>query len=1118
MSPSAGPSQFCLFLFGAFRLERNGKAIRLSRRKVQALLAYLALEPGPHTREQLAALLWGDTSDHQARTSLRTTLVALHHELGSQIVLAERDTVLLNPDFPLWIDVRAFDESRAQSQACASRPGADRVAIAELQAAIDLYRGELLQEMYDDWVLVVRERYRTFYLDALLQLTQLFRTASEYEHAIDSAHRALAVDPANERAYQHLMFCELAHGDRYAALKIYEQCVRALREELAVEPALETAALGQWLKQAPAAPALAARVTNLPISLTSFVGRQREMAEVKRLLTGSPSGRLLTLTGAGGSGKTRLAIQAATDLIDAFHDGVWWVELVALSDPTLVPQAVAKALGIRESPTQPPVETLVGACKAKQLLLVLDNCEHLVLACARLAETLLTHCPDFQILATSREPLRIPGEQVWTVPLLSVPAAEPSSLAALLLEFEGIRLFVERAGAVRPDFVLDEGNALAIAQICRRLDGIPLAIELAAARVNVLTPGEIAARLDDRFNLLTGGNRTALPRQQTLRALIDWSYELLSEEERVLFRRLAVFSGGRNLEAVEQVCGSVPLDPVRVCDLLGQLVAKSLLVVEEKNGSMRYGFLDTIKAYALAKLGESGEAEQTRRRHLEHFLGLAEEAGHKLSGPEHALWLNCLEVEHNNFRTALLFALAESDHENALRLCIALKPLWEERGYWNEAREWLERTRDQACVRLGAGASESLRSRYAWAQAYSSYFADMLGDYDAARALADESLAQFRVISETGGVAYALARLASLSFNHGAYARAAELWAESVKLWRGLGDRYWVLTLLQQLSMARRRLGDYAGARALLEESLALSREAGDSRGIANALNSLGVVTYHQADYGAAQHFYLEALQVYRAFDDQYSVAGVALNLGNVALARGDPATARASFEESLTIMRKIGDRRMIALLLASIGDIMRRQGDYGPARPLVTESVELQRALGDKRGIALGLKGLALLDLMEENYPSARRGVEEALELARAAGDQEIVPDLLNVTGHIYTAQDELARAQAAFAESLMRARELGSKLEMVNAFIGTAYLAAKTGQSVRGLLLVAAAESLLNTIKGQIDPLNQLWRDRILEVAHSQLDQPGYRQAWEQGRALTLGHAVELVMEQAG
>src|SRR5579884_1061615 len=441
---------------------------------------------------------------------------------------------------------------------------------------------------------------------------------------------------------------------------------------------------------------LSPETTNLPVQLTSFIGREKEMEEIKRLLSRT---RLLTLTGSGGCGKTRLAAQVGADLLADFADGVWLVELAAIADPALVPQTVASTLGIREEPGQRLLETLQQHLKPKSLLLLLDNCEHLSAACAQLAETLLQACPNLRILASSREALGIAGELAYRVPSLSLPELPrlPSAEAALvpaLARCEATRLFVERAALSYPGFALTEQNAPAVAQVCVRLDGIPLAIELAAARIKVLSADQIAARLDDRFRLLTGGSRTALPRQQTLRALIDWSYDLLSEAERTLLRRLSVFAGGWTLEAAEAVCSADALH------LLTSLVDKSLAVYEEQAGEARYRLLETVREYARDRLLESGEMEEVRERHFAFFLRMAEEIEPKLTGLEQAAWLDRLEGEYDNLRAASGWALSAAEGAQAgLRLAGALWRFWEIRGHIDEGRGRLKNALDRPDAR-----------------------------------------------------------------------------------------------------------------------------------------------------------------------------------------------------------------------------------------------------------------------------------------------------------------------------------------------------------------------------------------------------------------------------------
>ncbi len=426
--------------------------------------------------------------------------------------------------------------------------------------------------------------------------------------------------------------------------------------------------------------------TNLPVQLTSFVGREREMTEVKRLL---PTARLLTLTGTGGAGKTRLALHVAADVLEEFPNGVWLVELAALSDPALVPHTIASALRIREASGSPMLATLLDYLQYKKLLLMLDNCEHLIEACAHLAEAMLRACPDLRILATSREPLGVPGELAWRVPSLSLP--EPGWLPSpeTLMKYGAVRLFIERAAVGQPTFTLTPQNSVPVATVVQRLDGIPLAIELAAARVQGLSVEQIARRLDDLFRLLTRGSRTSPPRHQTLQGVLDWSYHLLSEAEQMVLRRLAVFAGGWTLEAAEEVCGGgVEFD---VLDLLTQLVFKSLVLMDERGGEVRYRFLETVRQYSWNKLSSSGEIAKLRERHRDSSLRLVERAEVELQGPNQRMWLERLETEHDNLRAALEWSLTEGGGaEPGLRLAGCLWRFWHERGYWSEGRRWLE--------------------------------------------------------------------------------------------------------------------------------------------------------------------------------------------------------------------------------------------------------------------------------------------------------------------------------------------------------------------------------------------------------------------------------------------
>jgi predicted ATPase/transcriptional regulator with XRE-family HTH domain len=658
-----------------------------------------------------------------------------------------------------------------------------------------------------------------------------------------------------------------------------------------------------------AEPAL--RQTNLPAALSSFVGRQSEIAALRRLLGGT---RLLTLTGVGGCGKTRLALQLAGELLWAYPHGIWLADLAALGDPELVPQTVARALSLRPTGEQPVLDMLCEHLAARHLLLILDNCEHLLPACAEFAEALLRACPHLEVLATSREPLGIIGETIWRVPPLSLPdggdreqgtgdrgqgtgdrdeamVASPSFPMSMGREGRGavgptpaqssvlspqssdaVRLFVERAQQYKPGFVLRPDTESAVVQICRRLDGIPLAIELAAARVSALSTEQIATRLADRFRLLTGGSRTALPRQQTLRATLDWSYGLLDEPERAALRRLSVFVGGFTLEAAEAIVAGE-----NAVDLLMHLVDKSLVIAELQDGAARYRMLETVRQYGDEKLAEAGEAEATGTRHVAWCLVLADAAADNYRGPDQGTWLNLLDREYSNIRAALSWCLsAEHAATLGLRLASRLPWFWEVRGYLAEGRRWLEE--------LLAG----------------------------------------------GEAAPADVRCSALD---------------------GAG-------------VLARNQGDLAAAIRLHKQSVALARELNDEPLIARSLNGLAIAVAWAGDLPQAQALFEEGLELQQKLGNQWAVAVILMDLGNVASDKGDEERAAALYEQALPLAREQGDRRLVATLLQNLGNRYRNRGALDLAAARYHEGLSVYRELHDQIGIVRCLRVIAHLTL----------------------------------------------------------------------------------------------------------------------------------------------------------
>jgi DNA-binding SARP family transcriptional activator len=571
------PQTLRIWLLGGFRVSVGSRSIGEQEwhlRKAGSLLKVLALAPSHHLhREQVMELLWPDLHPKAALNNLHYALHVARRTLEpsaldsssvtSRYVRLRGEQLTLCPDSPLWVDVQAFQEA-ASAARHAMEPQAFRVAI-------DLYAGVLLPEdRYEPWVEERRAQLKELYFTLLLELGELYEERKEFELAIEALSRVVGEDATHEGAHLGLMRLYALLGRRREALSQYERLREVLLKNLGTEPEAATTSLQQQIwagtfppadsppagilpeEEVPTSPAQAARGHNLPLERTSFVGRERERLEVKRLLAMT---RLLTLTGAGGCGKTRLAVEVASDLVGAYPDGVWLVDLAPLSEAELVPQAVARALGVREQPDRPLLETLEDTLRPRKVLLVVDNCEHLVEAVATLVDALLDSCPGLRVLATSREQLNAAGEVPWVVPSLTVPYSRQQAYTPPVLEgYESVRLFVERARQRDPFFELNPRNGQAVAQVCRRLEGIPLAIELAAARMGVLSAEQLAMRLEDSLKLLSRGERTADPRHRSMRATLQWRHELLSEPERVLFRRLSVFAGGWTLEAAEEVC------------------------------------------------------------------------------------------------------------------------------------------------------------------------------------------------------------------------------------------------------------------------------------------------------------------------------------------------------------------------------------------------------------------------------------------------------------------------------------------------------------------------------------------------------------------------------------
>jgi len=814
-------------------------------------------------------------------------------------MLIERETVAF--DFDSDFDL---DTSNVQ------------LPISNLQMAAASYRGDFLDGFtladapdFDDWATLQREHFHRRITAVFDQLAHRQREQGALRDAIETASRWIAHDSINESAHRLLMQLHFENGDRDSALRAYENCRAILSKALKTQPAPETESLAEQIRTGTPPPRPDSPRINLPSPPTPLVGRERDLAATCELLSRLDI-RLLTLTGPGGVGKTRLAIQAAArvaaETASTFANGVCFVSLASLRDPALVVSTIAQTLEVQVPAGQEALQALKKYLRDKSFLLLLDNFEHLLEASTTVAE-LLAASPRLKVLVTSRAALHVSGEHEFSVPPLSIADA-------------AVQLFIQRAQALKPDFRPADLNL--IAEICARLDGLPLAIELAAARIKVLPPEAMLARMERRLPLLTGGPRDLPARQQTLRDTIAWSYDLLNEGEGRLFRRLGAFVGGFTVEAIENVAGVSSHSLPVTLDLLSSLVDKSLL----QSNQSRFTMLETIREFALERLAESGELEEVRRRHALFFVGLAEESVSKILGAEQRQWPERLAAEHDNLRASLAWALAsedEADAEMGLRLVGSLSWFWHLRGHWSEGRRWIA----QALIRC-AEAAPRLKVRalcgaglLAWAQ----------NDYGAARPHLETSLSLAPREGDKFTRANALGILGLLFIYQGEYAQAEPLLIESLDLFRELGDAFGIGITLIRLGIVAEFRSEWAQATALFEESLNHYRALGNTLGIAISLSSLAEAAIGQGEFGRAAALYRQSLPLMQSLGSDWYVALAVVGYAGVLIAQGQAAQGTRllgageamfnSLDAGLTpIDRAVYDRN-VAAARASLGE-----------------------------------------------------------------------------------------------------------------------------------------------------------------------------------------------------
>jgi len=1047
-----------LHLFGPMRILVDGESVPRARtRSVEWLLALLVLRHGQVVdRSWLAGLFWPESRESQALQNLRHALLSLRKALGSaanRIQSPTRDTLILDLQ-DADVDVLRFDRAlRSQEEAA-------------LREAVGAYTGPLLEGCQAEWIFWERQSREQSCLDALEKLADFAEARADYSEALTLLRRAETLDPLRDSTQRRLMQALAAAGEVPAALRTYQEHRLRLHREMQSEPDTETILLYRRLQTAgketpprrgdsrravsppparPAAPPVSLpgppplAGASLPHTITTLIGREEEVQKVVAQILAS---RLVTLAGTGGIGKTRLAIESAREAAPRFAEGAAFIALAALSEAALLPSFVAASLGLQEEGSadpDAPLRSLVACLSRGPILLVLDNCEQLIEAAAALCQNLLERCPHLHILATSRQRLGVNGEIVWRVPSLASPDAaqvphQEERIIADLLSYPATRLFVERAQRVRPGFrPTSWEEAQAVAQICHRLDGIPLAIELAAARVGVLTLPQIAARLDDRFRLLTDGNRGVLPRHQTLRALIDWSYDLLDAQERALFCRLSVFVDGCTLEAAQAICtaeqtisggdkpASAPLlsPSMDLFDTLASLVDKSLVQVREQETGLRYAMLETVREYAGGKLRESG-AEKTLDRHLTYFLNLAEEIGPALSGSAPETALSVVDSDLGNFRAALTWAQRpHAPADTYLRLAAALWPYWEMRGYHTEGREHLRAALDRAepqpasararallgaatlasvqfdvreAVRFGEESLERFRTQ----QDRGGIAAALLclgnsclekRDLNGARLLLTEGLELCRQVGWREGIASALGYLGRAAFGEGDVSLSRKLLEEGLAQAETLGDAHRTAHLLHNLAYVVLESGDAARARALQEQSLAIRRRLGYKPGIAHALNALGRAAQRQEDFTQALLYHEEAASLYLQLGNPAHTCNVFFQVGYVCYALGDYARACAAYEECLSLFQRLDNLPHLQSVFNRLGSTLFHLGQRNRARELHRQALERCHPDGDFDERLRSLERLAVVEAAEGDTKRAVRWIGTAESAREAVG-----------------------------------------------------------------------------------------------------------------------------------
>jgi len=1005
MSPN-----LALHFLGSPQLYLNNTLVTAKRRKAVALLAYLSIERGSHQRALLSNLFWPEYEQPKAFANLRHTLWEVQQAIGEGWIDADREQIRLNEKADIWLDTTHFKSLLGQSYVQQDIP----LRISLLADSAKLYRNQFLTGFslkdaypFNEWAYIESEDLRLKLVTVLTMISEDYCSLNEAEKAIPYARRLITLNPLNESAHRLLMDIYIQAGQHSAALKQYQFLEQTLRKELNLDPQSETRELYKKIRKGEAKPVPVekrAEITttkhNLPHQISSFIGREKEQAEITDLIANN---RLVTLLGTGGIGKTSLSLQMGHILLNKCPDGVWFISLDSLSDPALVPQTVASIFNIRESAERPAIDILTDVLREKKALLILDNCEHLLDACAQLATTLLTNCPNIKILATSREVLNITGEAIYQMPSLSLPEQDKVSLEELT-EYESVRLFTERATLAVTSFSLTNNNAQAVIEICHKVDGIPLAIELAAARVNILQVEEILYQLNDSFALLISDSRTSSERHQTLQASMDWSWGLLNEEEQIFLKQLSVFAGGWTLESAQAVCDD------DVLGLMDSLVKKSLIVVKQVSESKtRYRFHEIIRQYTREKLIKSGEEENIRTRHLKYFEQFAEQAEPAMRGPAQAEWYERFYAELDNIRTAVAWA-DKTDMEAALYLLSRLSTYWEifdRRESKHLLTKFLEKSESRAFPRARTKALLS----HAW-------YLFWLDHHEDARLEAEECLQLFRTHQNQEGEVDALLILGLAKFQRADIQQSLNLAKSLNDIWKQ-AHAYFFLSAIGEVD-------DYSQRIRYFNTAATYFRKEGDLFSLAKTLNTLAFHQVLNGDFEMAKKSLNEVHLLGGLSNMGAQARGGETAQSIIAFAYGNYKQARAIIEESISIAELSGHQIDYIWNRTRLGYVALQEGNLTEARELFVQTALYFQKDNNVIGVVFTLEGMAGLYVARNN----------PLKAALLIGWADVVREKINDTRPFIEQADVdkiIAACQAKMGEAAFSdAYDSGGKMTL--------------------------------------------------------------------------------------